>query len=277
MLFTVKHRFFFGLLLIVAMTTEVSAQNRSHRRRGIILGGLAGAALGVAIGDKGNNETAGALIGAAAGAIAGGAIGNQKDQRIEQEMRFRSDIHGSEVPGYRPEYPMYRQSYQPGSTGFRNREAEYHRNIPTRHYAPQAYALPAYSQPYNSPHARSYLANPHVAPNGKIFDYTRQPSSETRRHIGPLSLDDVMSMMHSGVSQTLILRQVEIVGVQGQLSVADIITLHKHGVSSQVIEGMQIKSMQQQNRLSAPNQTHAAPSPSTGIENLLPPPPLPTR
>ena len=65
MLFTVKHRFFFGLLLIVAMTTEVSAQNRSHRRRGIILGGLAGAALGVAIGDKGNNETAGALIGAA--------------------------------------------------------------------------------------------------------------------------------------------------------------------------------------------------------------------
>lgn len=277
-----QQRFVIGLLL-VAMGTEVSAQNRSHRRRGIILGGLAGAALGVAIGDKGNNETAGALIGAAAGAIAGGAIGHQKDQRIEQEMRYRSDMFGREVPGYRPEYPMQLRSYPPEWTGFRNSPAEYHGNIEIRNPTPRAHARPAYhahpaySQPYHHPHPRSYLANPHVAPNGNISDHTRQHVPETRRGIGPLSLDDVISMIRSGVSQTLILRQVEMHGVQGQLSVADIITLHNHGVSSQIIETMQIKSIQQQNRVSAPNQTHSAPSPSTGIENLLPPPPLPTR
>lgn len=64
------------------------------------LGGLAGAALGVAIGDKGNNETAGVLIGAAASVFAGATIGNQKDGRNEQEMRLRSGVYGNEISGY---------------------------------------------------------------------------------------------------------------------------------------------------------------------------------
>lgn len=72
-------------LLAVFIVSDLHAQNRRHRRRGVVLGGLAGAAVGAAIGDKGDNETAGALIGGAVGAVAGGAIGNQKDRRIEQQ------------------------------------------------------------------------------------------------------------------------------------------------------------------------------------------------
>lgn len=238
------------ILLLVAMGTEASAQNRSHRRRGIILGGLAGAALGVAIGDKGNNETAGALIGATAGAIAGGAIGHQKDQRIEQEIRFRSDMRGRHGPAYRPEYPMQFRSYPPESTGFRNTPAEYQKNIQMRYPARRVHAYPIYSQPYNNPHPRSYLANPHIAPNAKISNDTReappQRVPETRRRIDSLNCDDIMRMMRSGVSQALILRQVEMHGVQGQLSIAEIITLHEIGASSELIEAIQINATRDQ-------------------------------
>ncbi len=75
-------------LLVAFIVSDADAQNRFYRRRGALLGGLAGAAAGVAIGDKGNNETAGALIGGAVGAVAGGAIGDQKDKRIQQQHYY---------------------------------------------------------------------------------------------------------------------------------------------------------------------------------------------
>lgn len=81
------------VVLVGFVVAEANAQNRFHRRRGTILGGLAGAAIGAAIGDKGDNETAGALIGGAVGAVAGGTIGNQKDQRIEQNYRHAHQTH----------------------------------------------------------------------------------------------------------------------------------------------------------------------------------------
>ncbi len=78
-------RIVLSVVLVAFFVAEADAQNRFHRRRGVILGGLAGAAVGAAIGDKGDNETAGALIGGAVGAIAGGAIGDQKDRRVQQQ------------------------------------------------------------------------------------------------------------------------------------------------------------------------------------------------
>ena len=101
-------------LLVAFVCVEASAQNRTHRRRGVILGGLAGAAIGAAIGDKGDNETAGALIGGAVGAVAGGTIGNQKDQRIEHNNRYHSGRSQYVYPpsGYQyGPYPQYRQPY----------------------------------------------------------------------------------------------------------------------------------------------------------------------
>jgi hypothetical protein len=81
----VHKRIVLSALLVAFIVTDADAQNRFHRRRGAIFGGLAGAAVGAVIGDKGDNETAGALIGGAVGAVAGGAIGDQKDRRIQQQ------------------------------------------------------------------------------------------------------------------------------------------------------------------------------------------------
>ena len=116
-----NQRIIIAALLIGFMASEADAQNRTYRRRGAILGGLAGAAIGVAIGDRGGNETAGALVGGAVGAIAGGAIGNQKDQRIEHNQRYHSGYphadhyyYGQPVYSHaHPNYPVYRQPADP--------------------------------------------------------------------------------------------------------------------------------------------------------------------
>jgi Glycine zipper len=95
-------------LLILALffafiAADASAQ--SYRRRGAIVGGLAGAAIGAAIGDKENNETAGALIGGAIGVVAGSAIGDQKDQRVYQSQVYHSGHYYNGQP--QPSYPAY--------------------------------------------------------------------------------------------------------------------------------------------------------------------------
>ncbi len=113
-----NHRIIIAVILVGFIASQADAQNRRYRRRGAILGGLAGAAIGVAIGDKGNNETAGALIGGAVGAIAGGTIGNQKDQRIEHNRLYHSGPpqYYQQTPGYQPPplaYPAYRQPPYP--------------------------------------------------------------------------------------------------------------------------------------------------------------------
>lgn len=121
-----SQRIIIAALLVVFIASTADAQNRFYRRRGAILGGLAGAAIGVAIGDKGGNETTGALVGGAVGAIAGGAIGNQKDQRIEHNQRYHSGYQSSDplasqhdYPGQpiysqtQPGYPVYRQPAYP--------------------------------------------------------------------------------------------------------------------------------------------------------------------
>ena len=278
-----KHRILLGLLLLATISTDVVAQNRTHRRRGIILGGLAGAALGVAIGDKGNNETAGALIGAAAGAFAGGAIGNQKDQRIEQEMRLRSGFYSNEMTGNPHPTQIQRHGYRSQHPLQYNGQTEAtDRFFPYRSQPPPN-VLPAYNQPYVYPQGRRYLAVPNADPAGSGFGYERRPPRQVvitpDQPVGPLSIVDVLGMKRSGVSPSLILRQIEIHGFQGHLRVADIITLHQSGVSDTVIEAMQIHAQQRHQQSSASFATPPThePMPNTAIENILPPPPAPSR
>jgi hypothetical protein len=191
-------------LLVAFVVVDANAQNRTHRRRGVILGGLAGAAIGAAIGDKGDNETAGALIGGAVGAVAGGTIGNQKDQRIEHNRRYHSGHYHGGQQNYVQPYPgashgPYQQYYQP-------------------YYAPQ---VPAY------PHV-GYGQAPLIAP--------AEPTPL------PITPQDVVEMVRSGLSERMIIQQIEIQGVQQRLTVSDVIRLHQLGVSEPIIIAMQEKA-----------------------------------
>ncbi|MDA8743477.1 glycine zipper domain-containing protein [Rubripirellula amarantea] len=188
-----KIRITVSVLLFAMVAQSADAQNRTHRRRGALLGGLAGAAIGVAIGDKGNNETAGALIGGAVGAVAGGAIGDAKDQRIEHNHRYHS--------GHHSDHHIYRE-YKP-------------------YYGPQpVYPQPVYPQPIYSPS----IVVPHVAvPHGPQ----------------PMGTQDVLGMLHSGLSENIIVQQLQHRGMDHEVSVAEIIELHNLGVSERILQAMQ--------------------------------------
>ena len=68
--------------IAVTLTTTVSGgcQTPNYSRNGAILGGLGGAGLGAAIGNKSQNALPGALIGGAIGAVTGNALGESIDQ-----------------------------------------------------------------------------------------------------------------------------------------------------------------------------------------------------
>lgn len=80
------------LALGVTLTTTVSGgcQTPNYQRNGTILGGLGGAGLGAAIGNKSQNALPGALIGGAIGAIAGNAIGEgvDQDRAVAQQQAY---------------------------------------------------------------------------------------------------------------------------------------------------------------------------------------------
>jgi len=185
-------------LLVAFISVDAFAQNRTHRRRGVILGGLAGAAIGAAIGDKGDNETAGALIGGAVGAVAGGTIGNQKDQRIEHNYRYHSRHRH-----YTPSQAQYPQGQYP----------QYH----------QPYYNPQHATAYPRPAAAVAPAVPATT--------TSVPA--------PVAPEDVVAMMKSGLSESVIIQQIQINGAARALTVGEIIQLHRIGVSEPILTALQ--------------------------------------
>jgi len=204
------------LLIAVSVAAQADAQNRTHRRRGALLGGLAGAAIGVAIGDKGDNETAGALIGGAVGAIAGGTIGNARDQRIEHYQHY----HG----GYPVQTPS--SGYRAYSSGPQYRSGYRHPD-------------PVYNQSYFQPrvYSSSRYAEPTLAPEYSSSGTLSAP--EFTGSSSSLSSADVVAMSRSGMSEVMVISQIQRRGFPHALSVADIISLHEQGVSERVIDAMQ--------------------------------------
>ncbi|TWU60079.1 Glycine zipper 2TM domain protein [Rubripirellula tenax] len=197
-------RFTLAALLVSVSVAQANAQDHTNRRRGAILGGLAGAAIGVAIGDKGNNETAGALIGGAVGAVAGGTIGDARDQRIDHDRRYHSGYptYPSQIPAYGP--PTHAQ---PGYPAYRDGQ---HRQD---YYAPRVYDAPPVV--YGEPTMAALPAQP------------------------TLSTEDVVAMVRSGLSEPMIVRQIQLRGVSRHLAVSEIIALHQQGVSELIIDAMQ--------------------------------------
>ncbi|MGI9474971.1 MAG: glycine zipper domain-containing protein, partial [Rubripirellula sp.] len=239
------------LLLIAFVCVDANAQNRKFRRRGVILGGLAGAALGIAIGDKGDNETAGALIGGAVGAIAGGTIGNQKDQRIEHNQRYHS--------GYNRYYGQPQQGH--GHQG----HAQYGQpqyGAAANGYAHPGHALPAYDQPYVYPQHSQY-APTEAQPIEQFPDDSPRPVVVQSEPIsGAVAMQDVLTMTRSGMSAPLIMRQIELHGVARQLSVSEVIELHKSGVDERVIEAMPASAITNVAPSAPASSVHSAPASS---------------
>lgn len=207
-------------LLIAFVATEADAQNRKYRRRGVILGGLAGAALGAAIGDKGDNETAGALIGAAAGAVAGGTIGNQKDQRIEHNSRYHSP------------YSTSPYSASPYDSRFQQPQRIYRGQSPVPHYSQPHHYPPS---PY-APSQRIYQPTPAITGQSVLVSPETVPPPASTQPIAP---QDVVAMVNAGLSESIIIQQIQLRGVSHSLSVREIIQLHQSGVSEAVITEMQ--------------------------------------
>jgi outer membrane lipoprotein SlyB len=56
---------------------------------------------------------------------------------------------------------------------------------------------------------------------------------------GGVSMTDVVAMSRSGVSETVIMSQVQSRGIQRRLEVSDIISLHQQGIGDAVISAMQ--------------------------------------
>lgn len=174
------------------------------RRRGAILGGLAGAALGVAIGDKGNNETAGALIGGAAGAVAGGVIGNQRDLN---RQNYRAPVQQPYFPT--PPRGVY------------------------DHHAPVYSTTTPYQPNYVPPHNQVIIDAP-------VTSQRFSPElGQSALVVQAMTFDDVLQLSQSGISDATIIRQIQRRGMASPLSVRDMIALYNAGVSESVLQAMQ--------------------------------------
>lgn len=223
------------ILLVAFLAVDANAQNRKYRRRGALLGGLAGAAIGAAIGDKGDNETAGALIGGAVGAVAGGTIGNQKDRRIEHNYRYHSGYRSS--GHYNPVVPYGQTTHGP---------------------------YPHYNQPYHSPHLQSYPSGTIVTPTPAVPPAPpidpASPDAPVGQAPQKLTPQDVAEMVQGGLSESMIIQQIEFQGVRNQLAVSDVIRLHQLGVSETIITAMQ-KAALVGETVVQPNQSYRIPVP----------------
>lgn len=235
------------ILLIVPLTSH--GQNRQGKRRGALLGGLAGAAIGAAIGDKGDNETAGALIGGAIGAITGGSIGSQYDQQ-------RTAPAYPTNPDSQPRRtPLYGQYYGgQSSTGYSlpplvegTRSATSSQNLNKR---------------ASTTNRRTNISN---SRSKTIGAPSQLPS---KRPQGPMTIQDLLSLVDSGVSERVLINQIQGQGLVRPLTVPEIISLHQQGYSSELIEQIQRYSTANSERPISQTAERA-----TKQRLVLPPPP----
>lgn len=197
-----KSRFTLLVVLVVITAQAAQAQSRRNRRGGALLGGLAGAAIGAAIGDKGNNETAGALIGGAVGAVAGGAIGDAKDREIDHNRVYHSNHHSNFHSGH----------HQP------------HYVVPGH----QTYPYPVYNVEPVYPQT--------VVP---YAPYPTHAGSPAGNYVQPLTTHDVVTMVRSGLSEMMVIKQIRYRGMAEPLRVSELIGLHQQGISEPILEAMQ--------------------------------------
>lgn len=159
------------------------------------------------------------------GAVAGGTIGNARDRSIEHDQRYHTGYANDLHRGHHANtYPMH---VHPG-----------------HHYPSQ---MPAYGDsPYMTPRLNYYA--PHVfapqspSPYDSSYSYGEtviDPGMPSAAAAPPMSTEDVVALVRSGLSESMIVRQIQRRGFNRSLSVSEIIALHQQGVSENVIDAMQ--------------------------------------
>jgi len=149
----------------------------------------------------------GAVLGGVAGAVIGGIVGHQNDETPE------GALIGGAVGAI--------------AGGILGRQQEQQRQI---QYYQQQQAQPIYHQHYGPP---VYSTQVHTAP---VYTSSIRTAAPVRR---PVCVADVITLVRSGVSETVIANHILSNGVVNHPSIDDVLTMHDTGVSDYVIDAMQ--------------------------------------
>ncbi len=148
----------------------------------------------------------GAVFGGVAGAVIGGIVGHQNNETPE------GALIGGAVGAI--------------AGGILGKQHEQQRQI---QYYQQQHAQPSYYHHYGTP---VYTTHVHTAPV-----YTSSVRTAPVRR--PVCVADVITLVRSGVSETVIANHIHSNGVVSHPSIDDVLTMHDTGVSDYVIDAMQ--------------------------------------
>ena len=152
----------------------------------------------------------GALLGGLAGAAIGAAIGDKGNNETAGALIGGAvgAVAGGTMGDQKDRRIEHNQQYHSGHT--------YH-----PHHQPHVYP----QQPVHITPGPVYVPEQVVVPQNK------GPQ--------PIHPQDVVNMVNSGVSESLVIQQIRINGVTQALTVNDVIRLHQYGVSEAIINAMQ--------------------------------------
>ncbi len=180
-----------GLLATNASLGQQYGSTRSHTntKRGALIGGVAGAAIGGVVGNQKDRAGKGALIGGAVGAIAGAALGNEKDKQVARQ---------SQVYQY-PQHVPYPQ-HAPGTYYVPSQHGHVYASQPV-YVTPQTYPSVPTTNSVRRPVTVSEVIN--MTRNGVgdsiIISHIRTNGVQSRP-----STNDIVSMAQQGVSNAVI-------------------------------------------------------------------------
>ena len=192
----------------------------------------------------------GALLGGLAGAAIGAAIGDKGDNETAGALIGGAvgAVAGGKIGDQKDRQIEHNMRYHSGH--YYHNGHSYHQTYPQYVYPEYVHPQPAYPE-YRQPHY------PEAAPNPQPV----APAS------APISPDDVVAMTQSGLSDALIIQQIQIKGVTQRLTVSDVIQLHRLGVREPVISAMQgVMPVQSPNAVGYPTQDQPYPADGTSYQ-----------
>lgn len=174
-----------GLLVTNASLAQQYGSTRTHTntKRGALIGGVAGAAIGGVVGNQKDRAGKGALIGGAVGAIAGAAFGNEKDKQVARQSQV---YH----------YPQH----APGTYYVPSQHGHVHSSQPV-YVTPQTYPSATPTNGVRRPVTVSEVIN--MTRNG-VGDSIIISHIRTNGVLSRPSTNDIVSMAQQGVSNSVI-------------------------------------------------------------------------